>query len=174
MGEPDFILPKILSLKVLKLEAWFALWKKWHSQQNIVRGFILNKVNGGYAVAIGRHVAFLPKSLRLKPEEQVGKYRLFRILNMRSDIRNIVVKEITDQYSSKKNKIEPYFAKRETMLTHLVSTFGRNKSFFFKKKSQNSLRPLASPFGPSDHKQKNTPVLRAGPFGPAPLRSLPS
>ena len=87
---PKLILPKALYRVHQKELAWFFFSKlpylgKWPFKMhrgemplgcpirtigqrglNLIPGFIVNSVNGGYAVAIGGYIAFLPKSLRLK------------------------------------------------------------------------------------------------------------
>jgi len=57
-------------------------------------GFILNSVNGGYAVAIAGYIAFLPKSLCITKKVFIGQWRQFAIISMNPKIANIVVKEI--------------------------------------------------------------------------------
>lgn len=57
-------------------------------------GFILNLVNGGYAVALAGYIAFLPKSLCMTKKVFIGQWRQFAIISMNPKIANIVVKEI--------------------------------------------------------------------------------
>lgn len=112
--------------------AWFLFWKlppclpswsgnvKWpfklsfsgvlvRKGLNLIPGFIVNSVNGGYAVAIGGYIAFLPKSLRcvqrvsthsmprLRHTTRQGGHRqfmsFFSIVKMNPQIKNIVVRE---------------------------------------------------------------------------------
>jgi hypothetical protein len=71
-----------------------------------LRGFILNSVNGGYAVAIAGYIAFMPKSLCLNKKVFIGQWRQFAIIGMNPKIANIVVKEIRANLSVPvKNKV---------------------------------------------------------------------
>jgi hypothetical protein len=92
-GEPKLLLPKSLQTIRKRKLVWSELSKVWCSSQNRIRGFILNSVKGGYAVAIAGHIAFLPKSLLIKSYGQ-SKFRFFSILNMNPSFQNIVVKEL--------------------------------------------------------------------------------
>jgi len=95
-GEPKMLLPKPLERKCRSKLVWTELTKIWRSDRNLIKGFILNSVKGGYAVAIAGHIAFLPKSLRRNRKVFHSQWRIFSILNMNSKIGNIVVKEIGD------------------------------------------------------------------------------
>lgn len=91
---------------------WAELTKLWHSKKkNRVSGFILNSVNGGFAVAIAGYIAFLPKSLCLNRRSFIGQWRQFSILSMNPKIANIVVKEIKTVNTSEVLKKEPKFQK---------------------------------------------------------------
>nr|YP_008816013.1 ribosomal protein S1 [Closterium baillyanum]AGZ90253.1 ribosomal protein S1 [Closterium baillyanum] len=93
-GEPNLVFPKSLQKICKRKLVWTELTKVWRSaQNNRIRGFILNSVNGGYAVAIAGHIAFLPRSLRLERKAHIAQWRKFSILSMNPKIGNIVVKE---------------------------------------------------------------------------------
>jgi len=95
---------------------WTELTNLWRSNaQNRMKarlrlggslpGFILNSVNGGYAVAIAGYIAFMPKSLCLNKKVFIGQWRQFAIIGMNPKITNIVVKEIRANLSTPvKNK----------------------------------------------------------------------
>nr|QIA60065.1 ribosomal protein S1 [Radula japonica] len=95
-GEPKILLPKPLEIRCKGKLVWIELTKIWRSDQNLVKGFILNSVKGGYAVAIAGYIAFLPKSLLRSRKVFYSQWRIFSILNMKPEISNIVVKEIGD------------------------------------------------------------------------------
>nr|QIA60232.1 ribosomal protein S1 [Treubia lacunosa] len=95
-GEPKMLLPKPLEIKCKRKLVWIELTKIWRSDKNFVKGFILNSVKGGYAVAIAGYIAFLPKSLLRSRTVFYSQWRIFSILNMKPKISNIVVKEIGD------------------------------------------------------------------------------
>nr|QIA60686.1 ribosomal protein S1 [Lepidozia trichodes]QIA61020.1 ribosomal protein S1 [Lepidozia sandvicensis] len=95
-GEPKMLLPKPLEVRCKGKLVWIELTKIWRSDQNLVKGFILNSVKGGYAVAIAGYIAFLPKSLLRSRKVFYSQWRIFSILNMKPEISNIVVKEIGD------------------------------------------------------------------------------
>ncbi|KAI9162154.1 hypothetical protein LWI28_024348 [Acer negundo] len=67
-GEPVLLLPR----RFRQNRAWMELNKMWRTNTK-VKGFIIEKVRGGYSVAIAGFIAFLP----------------FRPLKMRSQIRRI-------------------------------------------------------------------------------------
>lgn len=94
-GEPKVLLPKALEGVRKKKLVWFELMKKWRNSDSSIKGRILNPVNGGYAVAIAGHIAFLPKSLKLTRGVFHSQERVFTILKMNPKIKNIVVKERT-------------------------------------------------------------------------------
>lgn len=54
-GEPAILLPR----RFLKNQAWMELKKNWQMNKK-VRGFLMEKVRGGYSVAIAGYIAFLP------------------------------------------------------------------------------------------------------------------
>jgi ribosomal protein S1 len=98
------VYPKLLQKISRRKIVWTELTKIWRSSQNNrIKGFILNSVKGGYAVAIAGYIAFLPRSLRFQKKVFHSQWRKFSILNINPKRRNIVVKE----YSSKKN-VPPY------------------------------------------------------------------
>ncbi len=63
-GELKMLLSKPLEKNGKNKQIWTELTKIWQSDHNLVKGFLLNSVERGYAIAIGGHIAFLPKSLR--------------------------------------------------------------------------------------------------------------
>ena len=85
-------------------QVWTELSKLWRTgfinqkgdfrKFGSISGFILNSVNGGYAVAIAGYIAFLPQSLCLNKKVFIGQWRQFAIIGMNPKIANIVVKEI--------------------------------------------------------------------------------
>nr|WHW96935.1 ribosomal protein S1 [Aneura pinguis] len=95
-GEPKMLLPKPLEIKCKGKPVWIEPTKIWQSDQNLVKGFILNSVKGGYAVAIAGYIASPPKSLLRSRKVFYSQWRIFSILNMKPEISNIVVKEIGD------------------------------------------------------------------------------
>nr|QIA60854.1 ribosomal protein S1 [Makinoa crispata] len=95
-GEPKMLLPKPLEIKCKRKLVRIELTKIWRSDQNLVKGFILNSVKGGYAIAIAGYIASLPKSLLRSRKVFHSQWRIFSILNMKPEISNIVVKEIGD------------------------------------------------------------------------------
>ena len=98
IGEPKLILPNTLNRMRKRKLVWAQLTTLWHSSHNRVRGFVMNSVNGGYAVAVAGYIAFLPRSLRIGKKMATNQWRLFSILNMNASLRNIVVKEIRATY----------------------------------------------------------------------------
>jgi ribosomal protein S1 len=62
-GKPKMLLPKPQERKCRSKLVWTELTKIWRSDRNLIKGFILNSVKGGYAVAIAGHIAFLPKNI---------------------------------------------------------------------------------------------------------------
>ncbi|GJP41374.1 hypothetical protein CLOM_g1046, partial [Closterium sp. NIES-68] len=66
----------------------------------------LNSVNGGYAVAIAGHIAFLPKSLRVERKVYHSQWRTFSILSMNPKIGNIVVKELWPRHERIRDKLQ--------------------------------------------------------------------
>jgi ribosomal protein S1 len=103
-GEPKILLPKQIKRICKKKLVWTELTQIWRSDNNRVKGFFLNSVNGGYAVAIAGHIAFLPKSLRKSRKVFHSQLRMFSILKMNPKILNIVVKEIGEQSRKKTTK----------------------------------------------------------------------
>jgi len=63
-------------------------------KKNRINGFILNPVNGGFAVAVAGYIAFLPRSLCFNKKVFIGQWRQFSIISMNSKLANIVLKEI--------------------------------------------------------------------------------
>jgi hypothetical protein len=74
--------------------------------KNRIKGFILNSVNGGYAVALAGYIAFLPKSLCLTKKNFLGQWRQFFIIGMNPKIANIVVKETRGSLGTIRNKVK--------------------------------------------------------------------
>ena len=94
-GPGHYIAPKSLEMISKRKFVWTELTKFWRSgAKNRIRGFILNSVNGGFAVAIAGYIAFLPKSLCINKKVFFGQWREFAIIGMNPKIANIVVKEI--------------------------------------------------------------------------------
>jgi ribosomal protein S1 len=94
-GEPQILLPKTLEHLCKRQLVWTELTKIWRrANTRRIRGFILNSVKGGYAVAIAGHIAFLPRSLRYGRYVFQSQWRWFSILNMNLKTSNIVVKEV--------------------------------------------------------------------------------
>jgi hypothetical protein len=113
--EFGFAPPKSIEKLSRRKLIWAELTKLWRtSSQNRLKGFILNSVNGGYAVAIAGYIAFLPKSLCLNKKVFIGQWRQFAIISMNPKIANIVVKEIKTNYPSLgKNKYKVKINRRE-------------------------------------------------------------
>nr|AND51041.1 ribosomal protein S1 [Sphagnum portoricense] len=151
-GELKMLLPKPLERKCKSKLIWTELTKIWQSDHNLVKGFLLNSVKGGYAIAIAGHIAFLPKSLRRSRKVFHSQWRIFSILNMNPKIGNIVVKDIDDgkidffsPAKAHQKKIKRLGVKRK----HLRNT--KKNTFFYKyekkkkKKKQNfSSLPMVS------------------------------
>jgi hypothetical protein len=95
------------------------------SQTGLIPGLIVNSVNGGYAVAIGGYIAFLPKTLRFNSVKtrkvwgrnaKMSKYGrlshlcghdcgrelmcVYSIVKMTPQIKNIVVREMIVPYGT--------------------------------------------------------------------------
>ena len=106
-GEPSLVFPKSLQKICRRKLVWTELTKIWRgAQNNRIKGFILNSVNGGHAIALGGHIAFLPKSLRIERKVYQGEWRMFSILSMNPKIGNIVVKELLNKHERlSKNEI---------------------------------------------------------------------
>jgi hypothetical protein len=87
--------PKSMEKASRRKLVWTEFTKLLHSNaKNRIKGFILNSVNGGYAVAIAGYIAFLPRTLCLNKKVFMGQWRQFAIISMNPKIANIVVKEI--------------------------------------------------------------------------------
>jgi hypothetical protein len=98
-GEFACTTPKSIEKLSRRKLIWTELTKLWRtSSKNRVKGFILNSVNGGYAVALAGYIAFLPKSLCLNKKVFIGQWRQFAIISMNPKIANIVVKEIKTNF----------------------------------------------------------------------------
>nr|YP_009745561.1 ribosomal protein S1 [Andreaea wangiana]QIH30007.1 ribosomal protein S1 [Andreaea wangiana] len=165
-GEPKMLLPKPLERKCKSNLVWTELTKIWQSDQNLVKGFILNSVKGGYAVAIAGHIAFLPKSLRRSRKVFHSQWRIFSILNMNSKIGNIVVKEIGDgkvDYSSPakphQKEMKRLGAKRKHLRNTKKNTFFHKYEKIEKKRNKNS---SSLPMVPTTQKTKQS-LKRLGP-----------
>lgn len=95
-GEPQILwVPQ--SLDKWRQLVWAELHQVWHREDQKtrrIRGFILNSVKGGYAVAIAGHIAFLPRSLRYGRYVFQSQWRWFSILDMNPKRCNIVVEEV--------------------------------------------------------------------------------
>lgn len=89
LGEMDLNMSKIL-----EEQRNAATWNEMKSayERNInVMGRVLNNVNGGYAVGLAGHVAFLPKTRANKSKLRAGKLLPFQILRFNDLTRNMVV-----------------------------------------------------------------------------------
>lgn len=70
--------------------------KAIHARRGVVKGRVMNTVNGGYAVGVAGIVGFLPNKM-VKPTSSgslrppAGDLLPFRILSLRDDIRNMVL-----------------------------------------------------------------------------------
>ncbi|KAF5188402.1 hypothetical protein FRX31_022012 [Thalictrum thalictroides] len=68
-GEPiELILPKRFRQK----QAWIELNMAWRRRDTKLNGIVVDRVRGGYAVAIAGYITFLP--LRYKPKLGLGKF----------------------------------------------------------------------------------------------------
>ncbi len=95
-GELKMFLPKQLERKCKSKLIWTKLTKIWQNDHNLIKGFLLNLVKGGYAITIVGHIAFLPKSLRRNINFFHSQWNFFSMLNMNPKIGNIVVEDIDD------------------------------------------------------------------------------
>jgi ribosomal protein S1 len=95
-GELKMLLPKPLERKCKSKLIWTEQTKILQRDHNLVKGFLLNSIKGGYAIVIADHIAFLPKSLCRSKKVFHSQWRFFSILNMNPKIGNIVVKDIDD------------------------------------------------------------------------------
>jgi len=149
-GEPKMLLSKPLERKCKSKLVWTELTRIWRSDRNLIKGFILNSVKGGYAVAIAGHIAFLPKSLRRNRKVFHSQWRIFSILNMNSKIGNIVVKEIGDgklDYSSPAKPRQKRVKRLGTKRKHLQDTkkdtvFHKYEKTEKEKKKNSSFIPM--------------------------------
>nr|YP_010261578.1 ribosomal protein S1 [Planicladium nitidulum]UIB40660.1 ribosomal protein S1 [Planicladium nitidulum] len=149
-GEPKMLLSKPLERKCKSKLVWTELTRIWRSDRNLIKGFILNSVKGGYAVAIAGHIAFLPKSLRRNRKVFHSQWRIFSILNMNSKIGNIVVKEIGDgklDYSSPAKPRQKRVKRLGTKRKHLQNTkkdtvFHKYEKTEKEKKKNSSFIPM--------------------------------
>nr|YP_009047573.1 ribosomal protein S1 [Sphagnum palustre]AGN74364.1 ribosomal protein S1 [Sphagnum palustre]AHI16052.1 ribosomal protein S1 [Sphagnum palustre] len=151
-GELKMLLPKPLERKCKSKLIWTELTKIWQSDHNLVKGFLLNSVKGGYAIAIAGHIAFLPKSLRRSRKVFHSQWRIFSILNMNPKIGNIVVKDIDDgkidffsPAKAHRKKIKRLGVKRKHLRNTKKNTFFYKYEKIKKKKNQNfSSLPMVS------------------------------
>jgi ribosomal protein L14E/L6E/L27E len=151
-GELKMLLPKPLERKCKSKLIWTELTKIWRSDHNLVKGFLLNSVKGGYAIAIAGHIAFLPKSLRRSRKVFHSQWRIFSILNMNPKIGNIVVKDIDDgkidffsPAKAHRKKIKRLGVKRKHLRNTKKNTFFYKYEKIKKKKNQNfSSLPMVS------------------------------
>jgi len=81
-GELKMLLPKLLERKCKSKLIWTELTKIWQNDHNLVKGFLLNSVKRGYAIAIAGHITFFPKGLRKSGKIFHSQWRIFSILNM--------------------------------------------------------------------------------------------
>nr|YP_009755779.1 ribosomal protein S1 [Gonatozygon brebissonii]QIQ23057.1 ribosomal protein S1 [Gonatozygon brebissonii] len=126
-GEPKLIYPKFLQKIWKRKLVWTELTKVWRSGHNRLRAFILNSVNGGYAVAIGGHIAFLPRSLRLDRKVFHGQWRFVEILNMNQKIGNIVVRELKKDghFSDSRSKLASFAPKMQSKRAFSLSDLSK-------------------------------------------------
>eukprot|EP00241_Pyramimonas_parkeae_P010840 CAMPEP_0114235146 /NCGR_PEP_ID=MMETSP0058-20121206/6089_1 /TAXON_ID=36894 /ORGANISM="Pyramimonas parkeae, CCMP726" /LENGTH=249 /DNA_ID=CAMNT_0001346877 /DNA_START=60 /DNA_END=809 /DNA_ORIENTATION=- len=89
LGEFDLNMSKILE-EQRQLATWNELRTYYEKNLNVM-GRVLNNVNGGYAVGIAGHVAFLPKTRSNKSMLRPGKLLPFQILRFNDTSRNMVV-----------------------------------------------------------------------------------
>lgn len=61
-GELKMFLLKLLERKCKSKLVWIELIKIWWSDWNLIKGFILNLVKGGYVVVIVGYIVFFLKS----------------------------------------------------------------------------------------------------------------
>nr|ULQ69786.1 ribosomal protein S1 [Neoregelia sp. WH1915] len=102
--------PLLLPRRFRQKRAWIELKKIWRTKKK-VKGFIFNKVKGGYSVAIAGFITFLPFSPLIK--KKIANDR-FTIESINSKRRNIV---ITAADQTEKNKKErENFSKSEAHL----------------------------------------------------------
>jgi ribosomal protein S1 len=145
-GEPKMLLPKPLERKCKSKLVWTELTKIWRSDRNLIKGFILNSVKGGYAVAIAGHIAFLPKSLRRNRKVFHSQWRIFSILNMNSKIGNIVVKEIGDGKLSSPTKPRQKQVKRLGAKRKHLQNMKKNTFFQKYEKTEKKKRKIPALF----------------------------
>lgn len=101
-GELTCIAPKSFDQLSKRKFVWNELTNLWRSgTKNRVKGFILNSVNGGFAVAIAGYIAFMPKSLCINKIVFFGQWREFAIIGMNPKLANIVVKEVRAHTNTK-------------------------------------------------------------------------
>jgi ribosomal protein S1 len=142
------VLPKYLEKITRRNLVWTELTQIWRSfpsgipsakRYNRVKGFLLNSVNGGYAVAIAGHIAFLPRSLRRGRSVFHSQWRTFSILNMNPKIGNIVVKEIMAHKTEHKRRSN---SKQQKDYTALRRRKGRQQSDYTALRRRKERRPL--------------------------------
>jgi hypothetical protein len=134
-GEMTYIIPKNLVFRAKRKFVWTELTKLWRSSvKNRIKGFILNSVNGGFAVAIAGYIAFLPKSLCLNKKVYLGQWRQFSIINMNPKIANIIVKEIRSFDLLARNKLVVPTNKRESKPR--IQSRSKREAFFRASKNQ--------------------------------------
>lgn len=82
-GEPTLLLPR----RFRQTQAWIELNKIWRTNRK-VKGFVVEKLRGGYSVAIGGYIAFLP--IRLLLSKRIWNDR-FTIESINPKDKSIVV-----------------------------------------------------------------------------------
>lgn len=82
----------------VKTEREEGVWRELmqiHREGGIVKGRVLNAINGGYAVGIAGHVCFLPtretKPYKGKSVPPTGELIPFKILNITESIKNVIL-----------------------------------------------------------------------------------
>lgn len=130
--EPLLVLPKLVEKYSKRKLVWNELSKIWGNRRNNrIKGFILNAVKGGYAVAIAGQIAFLPKSLCIYKKVYYGQWRFFSIVNMNPRINNIVVKERFPRLKNRKlgkTKLKDFRRKNGKFLSLDSMKLSRTKS----------------------------------------------
>ena len=87
-GEPLLLLPRRFRQNL----AWMELNKIWRTNTK-VKGFIIEKVKGGYSVAIAGFITFLPFRFRSRLRKRISNDR-FTIESINPKRTNIVVKKL--------------------------------------------------------------------------------
>lgn len=84
-GQPHLVLPQRFRQK----RAWQELNRIWRANRK-VNGFIVEKIRGGYSVAIAGYIAFLPNRLLMSQRLSSDKF-VIESMNTNAKRRNIVL-----------------------------------------------------------------------------------